>query len=135
MKYSPEAIIKAAQAIRPFISELLDAPNAQRLDQQLENLLGHASSDQDNYRQLNSILTAHEETGEWIRLYLEEQYPAETILDALRVYYPLRGLRHSVKSPRYVCPVEFCHQDWYRRDLAEDIPHCPVHDLQLIIDS
>ncbi len=134
MKYSPEAIIKAAKAIRPYISELLDAPNAQRLDQKLESLLHHSSSDQ-NYRQLDSVLMEHEETGEWIRLYLEEDCPAETILDSLRVYYPLRGLRHSVKSPRYVCPVEFCHQDWYRHDLAEDIPHCPVHDLRLVIDS
>ena len=135
MKYSADEIINAAQAIRPYLLDLLDAPNAQQIEKQLENFFCDVALEPDSYTQLNTILLEHEATREWIRLYLEEEYVADDILDTLRIYYPLQGVMHPMKSPRYVCPVEFCHQDWYRHDLKEDIPKCPVHNLQLIIES
>ena len=135
MKYSSDDIVNAAQAIRPYLLELLDAPQAQRIEKKLENFLCGAALESDSYTQLNTILLEHEATREWLRLYLEEDYTADIILDTLRIYYPLRGVMRPMKSPRYICPVEFCHQDWYRQDLDDAIPKCPVHDLQLIIDS
>ncbi|BDM80414.1 hypothetical protein [Acaryochloris marina] len=135
MKYSPDEIRKAAIAIQPYIAELLDAPNAQRLERQLEGLLSQSSLKQGSHTQLSHLLAEHESTQDWIRLYLEEQYPAEDILKALRVYYPLPGIENSVESPRYICPVEKCNQDWYRKNREDEIPVCPVHGLKLIIDS
>lgn len=135
MKYSPDEICRAAKAIQPYIVELLDAPNAQRLERQLEGLLSESSLKQGSHTELSSLLLEHEATRDWIRLYLEEQYPAEDILKALRIYYPLPGLMNPVESPRYICPVEKCHQDWYRHKREEAIPMCPIHDLQLVIDS
>lgn len=134
-KYSPDEICKAAKAIQPYIVELLDAPSAQRLERQLEGLLLESSLKQGSHTQLFSLLDESEPTRDWVRLYLEEQCPAEDILKALRVYYPLPGVKNSVESPRYVCPVEKCHQDWYRKNREDEIPVCPVHDLKLMIDS
>ncbi len=135
MKYSPEQLDQAAHAIQPYLTELLDAPRSQRLEIQLEQALSETSLTRRDNILLDELLSEYPETNEWIRLLLEEQRPAETILEAMRVYYPIRGLNHPVKSPRYVCPVKFCTQDWYRQSLDDEIPRCPVHDVPLIIDS
>lgn len=135
MKYSPDEICRAARAIQPYLSELLDAPSAQQLERQLEGLLSQSSLEQGSPSEISRLLLTHKATQDWIKLYLEEQYPAEDILKALRIYYPLSGLKNPVESPRYVCPVEKCHQDWYRHDRKDTIPKCPIHGLQLVIDS
>lgn len=135
MKYSSNEICKAAKAIQPYIAELLDAPSAQRLERQLQGLLSQSSLKQGSHTELSRLLMAHQATQDWVRLYLEEQYPVEKILKALRIYYPLSGLKNPVESPRYICPVEQCHQDWYRYEREEAIPKCPIHGLQLVIDS
>lgn len=135
MKYSFDQIVDVARAIRPYISELLDAPSAQLLEKQLANFFSNSSLTEEHYAQLSRHLMQYEATQEWIKLYIEEHHSAENILDLLRVYYPLKGLKHPMKSPRYICPVKFCNQDWYRHQLEEEIPKCPVHDLALIIDS
>jgi len=134
MQYSPDQICNAAKAIQPYIAELLDAPRAQRLERQLEGLLSTSSLRQGSHTELVNLLLEYKTTRDWIRLYLEEQYPAEDILKALRVYYPLPGIKNSVESPRYICPVEKCHQNWYRQSREEEIPTCPIHDLKLVID-
>lgn len=135
MNYSADGIYRAARAIQPYLVDLLNAPNAQRLERKLEGLLSEASLKQGSHTELSQLLSEHESTRDWLRLYLEESYPAEDILKALRIYYPLSGLEHSVESPRYVCPVENCNQDWYRQSREAEIPVCPVHGLKLIIDS
>ncbi len=135
MEYSPGQRYKAAQAIQPYIKELLSAPKAQALSQQLEVLLANAAQPQTLDSEAFKVLFEHEPIRAWMRLYLEEDYPAEQILKALRVYYPLPELKHPIESPRYICPVEYCHQDWYRQSREAEIPYCPVHDLQLVIDS
>ncbi|WP_299489419.1 hypothetical protein [Acaryochloris sp. IP29b_bin.137] len=135
MNYSADDICKAARAIQPYLTELLNAPNAQRLERQLEGLLSKVSLEQGSHMKLSHLLSEHQSTRDWIRLYLEESYPAEDILKALRIYYPLPGVERSVESPRYVCPVEKCNQDWYRQSREAEIPVCPVHGLKLMIDS
>jgi len=52
-------------------------------------------------------------------------------------YNPLTGSDARVESPRYRCPVASCHQVWYRPTAAEQIqiPHCPIHDVQMVRDS
>ena len=133
--YSAEQVFKAAQAIRPYLPELLAAPQAQQLEEQLAPLLAVPSSSESHHLRLCQLLANDETVQAWVKLYLEENYAAADILKALRVYYPLPGLAHAVESPHYVCPVENCHQDWYRQHRQDAIPHCPIHDLQLVIDS
>lgn len=50
-------------------------------------------------------------------------------------YNPLSGSKSRVESPRYRCPVANCHQVWYRPEATQQIPHCPIHDVQLVRDS
>jgi hypothetical protein len=50
-------------------------------------------------------------------------------------YTPLPGSDAQVESPRYRCPVASCHQVWYRPTATEQIPHCPIHDVQMVRDS
>ncbi len=50
-------------------------------------------------------------------------------------YTPLSGSKSQVESPRYRCPVASCHQVWYRPEASEKIPHCPIHDVQMVRDS
>ncbi|WP_299409385.1 hypothetical protein [Acaryochloris sp. IP29b_bin.148] len=135
MNYSADEIYRAARAIQPYLADLVNAPSAQRLERKLEGLLSESALKQGSDRELSQLLSEHESTQDWIRLYLEESYPAEDILKALRIYYPLPGIERSVESPRYVCPVEKCNQDWYRQNRDAEIPVCPVHGIKLIIDS
>jgi hypothetical protein len=50
-------------------------------------------------------------------------------------YSPLPGSKSQVESPRYRCPVASCHQVWYRPEASENIPQCPIHDVQMVRDS
>ncbi|ABW33426.1 hypothetical protein [Acaryochloris marina] len=116
MKYSPDEICKAAKAIQPYISELLDAPSAQRLERQLEGLMTDYSIQQGSHIQLSSLLAENESTRDWLRLYLEEGHPAEDILKALRIYYPLSGIKNPVESPRIGCQPHRRCRDNHKAD-------------------
>ena len=131
----PDKLLTAAQAIRPYLSELLKAPVAQKVGELLEDLLSKSGSEQDVKPKILTVLTEHGPTREWLRLYMDENYPAEAILKVLRTYSPLSDVQHAVESPRYLCPVASCHQQWYRRDRNQTIPNCPIHDVQLVRDS
>ena len=125
----------AARDIPPYIPELLDASSAQSVSEQLDSLLATTVPGQDIDNQILALLDDHAATREWLRLYVEEDYPADAILKVMKTYSPLPGNVHMVESPRYLCPVASCHQTWYRRDRDQVIPNCPIHDVQLIRDS
>lgn len=148
--YSIDEIVRTAQEIRPYLMKLLEAPNAQRVDQQLAQLLSQSSdplgmasaiapqptaTQQAITQQIVDVLSQQESTREWLRLALEERYPAETILRTLWTYHPLSSREHSIESPRYRCPVASCHQEWHRRSPEASIPKCPIHHLQMVRDS
>ncbi|MDJ0705221.1 MAG: hypothetical protein QNJ46_18205 [Leptolyngbyaceae cyanobacterium MO_188.B28] len=131
----PDKLLNAAHAIRPYLSELLNAPIAQKVSEQLENFLAVSGSGQDVNSQILTVLTEYSPTREWLRLYIEENYPVEAILKVMRTYAPLPDNAHAVESPRYLCPVASCHQTWYRSDRNQPIPNCPIHDVQMVRDS
>jgi hypothetical protein len=124
---SANAVFDAAQAIRPYLTDLLEVPMAQSLDRQLATLLepgGKTVSDET----LLALLQQEAMTREWLRLYLKGQRPADTILPIIRTYHPLTAKNSTVQSPKYVCPVASCHRDWYRQTVEQAIPHCPIHN-------
>lgn len=129
--YSPDDIFRAAHAIRPYLGALVTAAEAQAIDRQLDILI-RQSSETNAAHKLLALLTEHDTTQEWIRLLLEEHHPVETILKIIRTYHPLPGNLGTIESPRYICPIASCHQDWYRRSVEQAIPKCPVHDVPLI---
>jgi hypothetical protein len=132
--YSADEIVKTAQEIRPYLSQLLDVPTAQQVEGQLNHLLS-PSAEPPATQQILSVLSQHEATREWLRLSLEERIGAATIMKSLRTYEPLNGSHSPIESPHYVCPVASCHQEWYRRSPTAEIPRCPIHDLQFVRDS
>jgi hypothetical protein len=128
---SANAVFDAAQAIRPYLTDLLEVPMAQSMDRQLAMLLepdGKTVSDE----KLLALLQQEAMTREWLRLYLKGQRPADTILPIIRTYHPLMAKTSTVQSPRYVCPVASCHRDWYRQTVDQAIPHCPIHNVPLV---
>jgi hypothetical protein len=131
--YSADAVLDAAQAIRPYLMDLLDVPMAQSVDRQLAVLLDNQGASGEE--KLLGLLQQEAMTREWLRLYLEGQRPAETILPTLRTYNPLTAKSSKIESPKYVCPVASCNQDWYRQSIDQNIPHCPIHDVVMVRDS
>jgi hypothetical protein len=132
--YSANAVLDAAQAIRPYLKDLLAVPMAQSVDRQLAVLL-EAQGNAPGEAKLLGLLQQETMTREWLRLYLEEKRPADTILPILRTYSPLTAKSSKIESPKYVCPVASCNQDWYRQAVDQTIPHCPIHDVVMVRDS
>jgi len=132
--YSLEQLLNAAQAVRPYLPQLLDAPTAQALDQQLATLT-QAATTTGNGEALWAAIATQDPLRTWLRFYLEQGYSPEASLEAVRTYQPLPASPHAVASPRYRCPVANCHHAWYRRSQTEAIPQCPIHGVTLVRDS
>jgi len=127
-------VIQAAQAMRPYLPELLDASVVTAFAQRLEQLLAQSAQTQDD-QAVRELLGQQEATREWLRLYLEERRPAAEILKVLRTYHPLPGKSGAIASPRYRCPVASCNRVWYRRQVEDAVPNCPIHGIQMVRDS
>lgn len=132
---SPSDVLQAAQAIRPYLPELLTRQDAGVIANRLELALNATTDPVAQSEELTHILSATDPTREWLRLYLEEQHEAAAILKIIRTYQPLPGKAGAVTSPRYRCPVASCHQTWYRRETTAEIPNCPIHGVKLVRDS
>lgn len=131
--YSSEQMQQVAIALRPYLNQLLTPPKAQAIALYLDEFLANpqpAAADQ-LYQQLQQADT----TRDWVRLYLEDRHPPDTIMKTIRTYHPLPDSSNVIESPRYRCPVASCHQEWYRRQPTEAVPKCPIHDLTLVRDS
>ncbi len=134
MTSSPD-VLQAAQAIRPYLAELLDRPDADAMGHRLELALSATADSTTQQAEVHRVLSLAEPTREWLRLYLEEQKSATEILGIIRTYQPLPGKAGTVESPRYVCPVASCHQTWYRREAEAAVPNCPIHGIQMVRES
>lgn len=71
--YSSAAIFEAAHAIRPYLSELLDAELAIKIDQKLTDLLAQADNGQPVDNLILELLASQEPTREWMWLRLSQQ--------------------------------------------------------------
>ncbi len=71
--YSTEAILEAAHAIRPYLSELLGAELAIEIDQKLVDLLAQAEDGQSVENLILELLAAQASTREWLSLKLFPQ--------------------------------------------------------------
>ena len=134
MTSSPD-VLQAAKAIRPYLAELLERPDANAMGDRLELALNATTDTAAQQAEIRRVLSVAEPTREWLRLYLEEQKPAAEILSIIRTYHPLPGKAGVVASPRYRCPVASCHQTWYRREVGAEVPNCPIHGVQMVRES
>jgi len=134
MVSSPD-IFQAAQAIRPYLPELLTPADADAMAHRLELALRATTDSSTQQAEILSVLSAADLTREWLRLYQEEQKPTADILNIIRTYHPLPGKAGVVASPRYCCPVASCHQTWYRREASVEVPDCPIHGIKMVRES
>jgi hypothetical protein len=132
--YPTADLCRAAQAIQPYLKDLLELRHAQNLEQQLNHLVTNAENPQVG-AQILAVLQQEEILWQWTHLYLDEHHEADQILPLIRTYHPLSQGDTSIESPRYGCPVASCHREWYRRNLAETVPTCPIHNLTLVRTS
>jgi len=65
--YSTEAILEAAHAIRPYLSELLGAELAIEIDQKLTDLLAQAEDGQSVENLILELLASQDSTREWLQ--------------------------------------------------------------------
>ena len=128
-------VLQAAKAIRPYLAELLERPDANAMGDRLELALNASTDTAAQQAEIRRVLSVAEPTREWLRLYLEEQKPVAEILSIIRTYHPLPGKAGVVASPRYRCPVASCHQMWYRREVGTEVPNCPIHGVQMVRES
>ncbi|MGF1458157.1 MAG: hypothetical protein ACFBSG_03945 [Leptolyngbyaceae cyanobacterium] len=131
---STPKLVQATQAIRPYLPELLSPRDAEAMARQLDLALTIAT-DGEPSQEIMQVLSATEMTRQWLQLYLEGEHSEAEILDIIRTYQPLPGKSGTVASPRYRCPVASCHQVWYRRDVATEVPTCPIHGVVMVRDS
>ncbi|WP_204136971.1 hypothetical protein [Halomicronema sp. CCY15110] len=124
--YSPDDILTAAAAIRPYLPNLL-GETAPTVDAQLADLLNQPFSPGLENRILD-CLAAHDASREWLNQFLQTKRPP----DVERHYHPLAGQATDLPAiPQYVCPEG--DYVWYRHSIAEPVPLCPTHHQALIL--
>ena len=128
--YPPEEIFEAASSIRPYLAQLLNPEEAQRMDEQLSELLAQVQQEPTNVsQQILKLLSSQEATREWSKKFLKDKLPPEiekSYQPPLRPHpFPVSGLI------KYICP--YGDYVWYQTQVGEPIPNCPTpnHDLPL----
>jgi hypothetical protein len=136
MDLEDEGALEAARAIRPYLTDLVESPDAAaELDQQLADELGQVSDPSASARWLRILLEQHEDTAWFLDRVLADAP------DYRPPYYqPGYRTRGGTASPlgdvmpiaaaRYNCPA--CgNYVWYRPDVGTPVPRCRTDDVLL----
>jgi hypothetical protein len=123
--YESTDILEAARSIRPYLSELLTAAQAEVIDQQLADLLAQANTRQPIDNLILELLAAPDATREWLSRFLQDKQQPEH----LRSFSPLPGHGSIVNAAKFVCPQG--DYTWYRPRVGIEPPFCPTHNLPL----
>jgi hypothetical protein len=131
-----EGVLEAARAIRPYLTDLVDSPDAAAdLDQQLADELGQVSDSSASARRLRLLLEQQEDTAWFLGRVLADAPDHRP--PYLQPGYLTRGGIASllgdampIAAVRYNCPA--CgNYVWYRPDQGTPVPHCPTDDTLL----
>ena len=123
--YETADILDAACSIRPYLSELLTATQAEALDQQIADLLAQANTGQQVDNLILELLANQDATREWLSKFLQDKQQPEH----LRSWSPLPGQRSMVNAAKFVCPQG--DYTWYRPRVGIEPPLCPTHNVPL----
>ncbi len=125
--YSKEQILQAARAVRPYLETLLSAPRAKELDDRLAEVLAQAHAGEDVEVDLIKVMSDSVELNRWTTEFLHEEMPGVT--------FRTGGIGETPVQPigvtRYACP-EGDDYDWFRLSVADTVPRCPSHDVELV---
>ncbi|MGK7918174.1 MAG: hypothetical protein AB4038_21990 [Prochloraceae cyanobacterium] len=127
MTYQPQEILEAARSIRPYLSELLDSDEAQKLDRELAELITQAQQNPtDISKHTLKKLSSNSKTRKWTLNFLKDKLPPEIE----KGYQPIPGAPSPVSGLiKYACP--FGDYVWYQRQVGDTIPNCPTHNVPL----
>ena len=118
-----DEVIAAAEAITPHLSALVgDEASAVRAE--LDGLLARAAAGEPIKVQLLRVLAARDATRQWTRRLLD-------VPPQVRAYEPLPGKEQRVRLPRYACP-QGDQDPWFRFDVRDEVPTCPVHHIAYV---
>lgn len=123
--YESADILEAARSIRPYLSELLPAAEAEVIDQQLAKLLAQANTRQPIDNLILQLLATQDATREWLSRFLQDKQQPEH----LRTFSPLAGQGSIVNAAKFVCPQG--DYTWYRPRVGIEPPLCRTHNLPL----
>jgi hypothetical protein len=125
--YKAKDVLEGACAIRPCLTQLLEARQAAEIDKKLAELLAQSQTDLKVDNQILKLLAKEEATRTWLAAFLEHNLPPEVT----RFYSPPPGIIGPVPGmTKFVCPEG--DYIWYRRSVGEQIPQCPTHQLELV---
>ena len=115
--FQSENIVEGACSIRPHLPELL-GPEAQKVDQEIAQLIAQSKLDQPVHQQLLELLKSYPSTRDWMAEFL-------SLKQTTRGFEPLPGRSQPTSAQKYVCPQG--DYIWYRRSVGTAIPTCPTH--------
>jgi hypothetical protein len=131
-----EGVLEAARAVRPYLTDLVDSPDAAaELDQHLADELGQVSDSSASARRLRILLEQHEDTAWFLDSVLADApdhrppYHQPGYRTRGGIASPAGDVMH-IAAARYNCPV--CgNYVWYRPDVGTPVPRCPTDDVLL----
>lgn len=121
----PGDILEAARAIRGYLSELLGAEPAARVDAALTVLLASGGDDVED--RIIEEFDRHDTTRDWAATFLELGMPPDLAQYGERVFAVTPGHGDAVRIPKFACPRG--DYSWYRHAVGEEPPLCPSHAL------
>lgn len=125
--YKSKDVLEGACAIRPYLTDLLEAIQTAEIDEKLAELLAQSQTGQKVDNRILKLLAKQEATRTWMAAFLEYNMPPEVA----RFYSPPPGQVSPLSGiVRYNCPQG--DYVWYRRSVGEPIPQCPTHQLDLV---
>jgi hypothetical protein len=114
---------RAVRAIRAYLPELVRYDRAAAMDEQLRAWL----REPDGTDAAVELLEAEPATHAWLAGFFETGLPPDLAPMATRGNYkPLPGHRSPTAPQRYTCPIDRIY-DWYRVEIAEEVPECRDH--------
>jgi hypothetical protein len=130
-----EGVLEAARAIRPYLADLVDSPDAAgELDRQLAEELGRVSDPSASARRLRILLEQHEDTAWFLDKVLadapDHRPPYHQPGYRTRGIASPLGEAMPIAAARYYCPVRGDYV-WYRPDVGTPVPRCPTDDVLL----
>ncbi|MFE7628929.1 hypothetical protein [Kocuria sp. NPDC057446] len=107
------------------------------MDAQLARLLNSSNHDEETEKQLWKVLTAYDATREFSERVLRDapHYRPPGVLGRKRRqkggFQLMPGFPQPVEEDEFVCP-QGNDYTWYRDEVGEVIPQCPVHHCVLV---
>ncbi|GAA5051193.1 hypothetical protein HNP84_006513 [Thermocatellispora tengchongensis] len=113
----------AANAIIPHLPVLV-GKEAATTEAELRDALARGGDGTPVKAELLRILARRAETRDWARRLLE-------VPERVRAFEPLPGAARHIRIPRYACP-QGDGEPWFRFDVRDPVPTCPVHGLDFV---